>query len=148
MINQQLLDFIKHQLQVGLTKEKITSDLLTNGWTTQDIEEGFKAVVVPIPTVTPPVSPYAGASYPQNTNPIKTVEPQQQTFQPQVQQQPVQNIPLETKPSFFEKNVKFIAWGGIILEILFGLFWGHVSGLKISFLSDAVSEKVLYLLFP
>ena len=145
MINQQLLDFIKQQLQVGLTKEKISSDLLTNGWTLQDIEEGFRATLPP--TITPPVSPYSGASYIQNTNPIKTAEPQQQTFQPQVQQQPVQNIPLETKPSFFEKNVKFIAWGGIILEILFGLFWGHVSGLKISFLSDAVSEKVLYFLF-
>ncbi|MCX6751476.1 MAG: hypothetical protein NT161_01770, partial [Candidatus Nomurabacteria bacterium] len=89
MINQPLLDFIKQQLQVGLTKEKITSDLLTNGWTTQDIEEGFKAVVPPISATTPPVSPYAGASYPQNTNPIKTVETQQQTFQPQTQQSTV-----------------------------------------------------------
>ncbi|MEK7060133.1 MAG: hypothetical protein AAB970_00725, partial [Patescibacteria group bacterium] len=95
MINQQLLDFIKQQLQVGLTKEKISSDLLTNGWTLQDIEEGFRATLPP--TITPPVSPYSGASYIQNTNPIKTAEPQQQTFQPQVQQQPVQNIPLETK---------------------------------------------------
>jgi len=145
MINQQLVDFIKQQLQVGLTKEKISSQLLVNGWTIQDIEEGFSAVVPPI--ITPPVSPYSGASYPQNTNPIKTAEIQQQTFEPQVQQSPIQNIPLETQPSFFEKNVKLIGWGGIILEILFGIFWGHVGGLKISFLSDAVSEKVLYLLF-
>jgi len=41
MINQQLLDFIKSQLQLGLTKEKISSELLTKGWNTQDIEEGF-----------------------------------------------------------------------------------------------------------
>ena len=44
MINQQLLDFIKHQLQLGLTKKKIPNDLLTNGWTLQDIEEGFRAL--------------------------------------------------------------------------------------------------------
>lgn len=87
MINQQLVDFIKHQLQVGLTKEKISSQLLVNGWTTQDIEEGFRAIVPP--TITPPVSPYSGASYPQNTNPIKTAETQQQTFQPQIQQSTV-----------------------------------------------------------
>ena len=31
MINQQLLDFIKHQLQLGLTKEKISNDLF-NKW--------------------------------------------------------------------------------------------------------------------
>jgi len=86
MINQQLLDFIKQQLQVGLTKEKISSQLLTNGWTPQDIEEGFRATVLPMPTTTPPVSPYSGASYIQNTNPVKTAEIQQQTFQPQVQQ--------------------------------------------------------------
>lgn len=41
MINQQLLDFIKQSLQQGSTKEKISSELLTNGWTQQDIEEGF-----------------------------------------------------------------------------------------------------------
>ncbi len=45
MINQPLLDFIKQQLQSGLTKEKITSELLANGWNAQDIEEGFKKVL-------------------------------------------------------------------------------------------------------
>ncbi|MCX6751841.1 MAG: hypothetical protein NT161_03730 [Candidatus Nomurabacteria bacterium] len=89
MINQPLLDFIKQQLQAGLTKEKISNDLLTNGWTLQDIEEGFKAIVVPTPTVAPPVSPYSGASYIQNTNSIKTTEVHQQTSQPQIEQSTV-----------------------------------------------------------
>jgi hypothetical protein len=57
MINQQLVDFIKQQLQVGLTKEKISSELLANGWNTQDIEEGFKATGIPIPPAPAPVSP-------------------------------------------------------------------------------------------
>jgi hypothetical protein len=48
MQNQQLLDFIKKQLQLGITKEKISSDLLANNWTKEDIEEGFNAVKIPI----------------------------------------------------------------------------------------------------
>lgn len=50
MTNPQLIDFIKQQLQVGLTKEKISSELLANGWNSQDIEEGFKATGTPIPS--------------------------------------------------------------------------------------------------
>jgi len=51
MINQQLLDFIKSQLQLGLNKEKITRDLLANGWTAQDIEEGFNTIAIPTPSI-------------------------------------------------------------------------------------------------
>jgi hypothetical protein len=47
MINQQLLYFLKQQLQLGLTREKITSDLLASGWINQDIEEGFQAISTP-----------------------------------------------------------------------------------------------------
>ena len=56
MINQQLVDFIKQQLQIGLAKEKISSELLANGWNTQDIEEGFKATGIPIPPAPAPAS--------------------------------------------------------------------------------------------
>lgn len=51
MINQPLMDFINSQLKLGLTKEKISSDLLANGWTEQDIEEGFKAALTPAPVL-------------------------------------------------------------------------------------------------
>ena len=44
MINQQLVDFIKKELQKGLNKEIISKELLANGWTTIDIEEGFTKV--------------------------------------------------------------------------------------------------------
>jgi len=53
MINQQLLDFIKGQLQLGVTKEKITSELLANGWELKDVEEGFKDIVSPIAPTNP-----------------------------------------------------------------------------------------------
>lgn len=118
MINQQLVDFIKQQLQVGSTKEKITSQLLVNGWTTQDIEEGFSAIVPPTPTTTPPpISPYSGASYVQNANPIKTAEPQQQTFQPQIKQPSVQQTFTTKKESYSGKKLFLLI---LILLLLAG----------------------------
>ena len=44
MINQQIIDFIKLQLQKNLDKETITKELLANGWSVQDIEESFSSV--------------------------------------------------------------------------------------------------------
>lgn len=44
MINQQLLDFIKQQVQQGIGREQIKSSLMTNGWQASDIEEGFNAI--------------------------------------------------------------------------------------------------------
>lgn len=59
MINQQLLDFIKLQLKNGLDKENISKQLLSSGWTSQDIEEGFKNLIpassVPIPNYSSPL---------------------------------------------------------------------------------------------
>ena len=56
MTNQQLIDFIKQQLQIGITREKINSELLANGWNAQDIAEGFIAAgmqTVPVPPSNP-----------------------------------------------------------------------------------------------
>jgi hypothetical protein len=44
MINRQLLDFIKDQMQDDVDKEIISEKLLLNNWTTQDIEEAFRAI--------------------------------------------------------------------------------------------------------
>ena len=43
MINQQLLDYIKQQLQQGVSKEAIKNALMASGWQAQDIEEGLNA---------------------------------------------------------------------------------------------------------
>ena len=73
MTNQQLIDFIKQQLQLGLTKEKITSELLANGWNNQDIEEGFKATGVPIPPAPVPTLTPNPATFPTlNPTPVTT----------------------------------------------------------------------------
>lgn len=44
MMNPQLLDFIKQQTDKGASKEEIKKMLLVNGWTSQDVEEGFSVV--------------------------------------------------------------------------------------------------------
>jgi len=60
MINQQLLDYIKQQLQQGVSKEEVKNSLMSGGWQAQDIEEGFSSVlnpagqsssVTPVPTI-------------------------------------------------------------------------------------------------
>lgn len=47
MVNQQMLDYIKQQIQQGVSREQIKSSLLTNGWQAQDIEEGFNNITIP-----------------------------------------------------------------------------------------------------
>jgi uncharacterized RDD family membrane protein YckC len=61
MVNQQLLDYIKQQLEKNINKEQIKSALMSNGWDTSDVEEGFTAAGprfsgIP-PTPPPPASP-------------------------------------------------------------------------------------------
>jgi len=65
MINQQLLDYINQQIQQKVSRETITSDLLSQGWRAQDIEEGLA-------TISPPVS--------QNQNSADLVQPQTSTM--------------------------------------------------------------------
>src|SRR3989338_8778048 len=51
MVNQQILDYIRQQMQQGVSREQIKSSLMTNGWQAQDIEEGFNNIDAPnIPT--------------------------------------------------------------------------------------------------
>lgn len=47
MVNQQLLDYIKQQLQQGTSKEAISSNLLTQGWQVSDIEQAFNLTTLP-----------------------------------------------------------------------------------------------------
>ncbi len=42
MITKELVDYIKKQLSLGNSREKIAGDLLANGWNLEDAEEGFR----------------------------------------------------------------------------------------------------------
>lgn len=41
MVTQQLLDYIKQQMQTGKSREQITHGLLASGWQADDVEQGF-----------------------------------------------------------------------------------------------------------
>ncbi|MGB9743376.1 MAG: hypothetical protein ACPLW9_01535 [Minisyncoccales bacterium] len=45
MVNQQLLDYIKQQLQQGIDANQIKQVLLNNGWQNNDIEEAFNIIM-------------------------------------------------------------------------------------------------------
>ena len=44
MTNQQMLDYIKQQLQQGVNNEAIKTSLIANGWQSADVEEAFKLI--------------------------------------------------------------------------------------------------------
>lgn len=41
MINTQIVEYIKRQLQVGENQEKTRNDLIANGWTNADVDEAM-----------------------------------------------------------------------------------------------------------
>jgi len=47
MYTQQLVDYIKKQLEAGQSKKDITAGLLANNWTQEDIDEAFAAISNP-----------------------------------------------------------------------------------------------------
>ena len=47
MINQQILDYIKQQVQQGVSREQIKSSLMTNGWQASDRYPKIKTLFTP-----------------------------------------------------------------------------------------------------
>ncbi len=62
MVNEQLLDYIKSQLEEGVSKEDIKDTLLKNGWTDADVDEVFLSITTPAPE---PVVPNSEVPSPQ-----------------------------------------------------------------------------------
>ena len=62
MVNQQMLDYIKQQMQQGLSREQIKSSLMANGWQAQDIEECFNNINTPNIPATYSTAPVAASS--------------------------------------------------------------------------------------
>lgn len=44
MVNQELLDYTKEQLAIGIAREKIVSDLTSTGWGVDSIQEAFSVL--------------------------------------------------------------------------------------------------------
>jgi hypothetical protein len=93
MVNQQLLDYVKRQLEKNVSKEQIKGSLMANGWDASDVEEGFAALApiappAPIPHVLSPVQPVQPI---QPTQTIQTAQPTQ-PVQPVQPVQPIQSF--------------------------------------------------------
>src|SRR3989344_1875320 len=62
MINEQLLDYIRKQIEAGIDKESIKTTLISQGWLEQDVNESFmmieKSTAIPVPpaNIPPPSS--------------------------------------------------------------------------------------------
>ena len=72
MINQQLLDYIKQQIQQGADREKINNSLMANGWQVSDMKEAFDSIMPSNQPVQP--TPLTGST----PQPFSTFSPQPQ----------------------------------------------------------------------
>ncbi len=72
MVNEQLLDYIKSQLEDGVSKEDIKGTLLENGWTDADVGEAFlgfgstSTAPDPVPSTMEALSPQSPSSEKKN----------------------------------------------------------------------------------
>lgn len=72
MANQQLVDYIKSQLQLGVAKEAVRSTLLQAGWGEGDMSEALNAATPAAPAA---VSAPAATTSPVSQNPPREVRP-------------------------------------------------------------------------
>ena len=83
-MNQQLVDYIKQQLQAGVSKENVKSALLGAGWSEADISEALKSADAAAPAVSSAVAvsssltsgPAAQSSSPKNAMVSDVASPQ------------------------------------------------------------------------
>ncbi|MDD5146350.1 MAG: hypothetical protein PHN39_01200 [Candidatus Pacebacteria bacterium] len=56
MSDPRIFEYIKYQLQRGINKEDIRSDLVSNGWPAEEVEQALAEAQAPTPTPSPPPS--------------------------------------------------------------------------------------------
>ncbi len=132
MINQQLIDFIKNQLQKGVTRDVISKQLLSNGWTSLDVEEGFSEVykitqTVPAPSITPEtINNISNIITPVTNIPNSTVLPVQE------------NVIVAKKKS---PMVKILLTTLILFLVGFSIFYFKDDILNISFVKNLIQNN-------
>lgn len=129
MINQQLTDFIKQQLQKGVSREVILKELLGSDWTVQDIEEGFNAIDVSVPVSDPTSTPITNLV--SELSPISTLIPNLQTT-PNISMTSV-----EAK-SHTSRNVILIV---LVLFLLAGGVFGYLFRNDLPIIKDLIENK-------
>jgi len=68
MINAEIIDYVKKQIQAGVSQDKIKSDLQSTGWIEADINEAIKISTTPVAVTSPVVNT------PPATNPVESVQ--------------------------------------------------------------------------
>lgn len=87
MINDQLKEYVKQQLTLNVSREIITNNLKSNGWTDEDVQEVFD-FLVPKTTVDPVATPVVAMDTKPNTvSPEKTVLSVENNFIPNMNTQ-------------------------------------------------------------
>lgn len=120
MINQQIIDYIKQQLQKNISKEQIKSNLISNGWSGPDVEEGFNAVTPPPSSVPPIPSP---------------------SVSPNIHLTPNFANPVEDQQDFINKW----SWGGLLLYVFYFLGSRNYKRAFLYFLGVVVPILNIYL---
>ena len=113
MVNQQMLDFIKHQMSQGATKDSIKLDLITHGgWHVTDVDEAFasieKSKSVPLAPVTSPVVVVPVAAVQNTPDVIKAAAPE--------------TVPVRYAGFWVRWAALFI--DGLIFDIAYGAIYG------------------------
>ena len=62
MVNQQLIDYVNHQLQMGVSRELIKNALFESGWCDSDIAAAMSAISTQGVTASATPSPRPGAA--------------------------------------------------------------------------------------
>lgn len=119
MANQQMLDYIKQQLEQGATKEFITRSLLANGWRAEDITQAFNTLLNPPVVSTPPQPTQPPAPSQTQASPLSASSApligvqNPRVFNVMPQGASVQSSPTQSKPSR--------RWLTVLLAILVGV---------------------------
>ncbi len=101
MITQDLLNYIESELAKGTPKEVAQSNLLTNGWTLEDVSEGFSVISKKNQKIVPPQAdkPAPIINHITATNPVSVIEPKAVVVNPSPVTNPVVNVkPVEVAP--------------------------------------------------
>ncbi len=116
MINQQLLDYIRQQVAVGVSREDITKALASSGWNPLDVQEAFAALRQQGFLV--PSAPIAA----QPTN-QKTASPGSVAYDipTQVVASPISNTSGQGKSAIVPKEIQGWNWGAFGFSWIWGI---------------------------
>lgn len=110
MANPQLVDYIKSQLAVGVTKDDLRKAIADAGWTSADAQAAFDVVEGKAPTM--PVVPIPRPQPPQ-PKPMTPIQPAIQPVNPQMM--PAQQVRPVVRP---RRRHRYLPWLLVILLIV------------------------------